>query len=250
MKTELELVYGIINVARNAEHNNDEAVPERLVRAFIRTHRADSLRKHYKNGHFVDDEVFQNIPIRMVKVSDNEYQYQLPKIIRFPENTGFYIEKTGVVIPIVESEQYNLQKKNDFSKNFLFCKTEEGLITLYVFNMTGNTLDATSDNAMFLQLLADDLYAQQVYNYNNPLAQLPIGIDLNLHAVLLDPSDAPNYDWEVDMFPFPSERLVELENQVLAKEFGIMASTKKDEIQNARADDVKYNDNSQLNNGQ
>ena len=238
MKTELDVVYNIINVARAAEHNNDEPVTERLVRSFVRNHRADCLRKYYKDGHIIDDEVFQNLSFKILKTGPTRFQTKIPKAIRFQNHSGFYIEKNGMVIPIVTSHQYILNKLNPFNKNFAFCKTEEQLLTLNIPSIsTIQNVDITSENYIMIQGLETDILSQEIYNFNNPNDIQPIGVLVNFHAVLLDPSDDPNYNWEVDMYPFPSERLVELENQVLAKEFGIMANSIKDEIENAKGDE-------------
>lgn len=238
MKTELEVVYNIINVARAGEHNNDEPITERLVRSFMRNHRADCLRKYYKDGQIVDDEVFQDIELKIFKITSTLFQTKIPKAIRFQNHNGFYIEKENVIIPIVLSHQYILNKNNPYNVNFLFCKTENQLVTLNIPNTTLiQNADHASENYIMIESVMDEILTQEIFNFNNPNLTKPVHVKVNLHAVLLDPSDDPNYNWEKDIYPFPAERLVELENQILAKEFGIMANTKKDEVQNAKGDE-------------
>lgn len=251
MKTELEAVYHILNLARGGEHNNDEPLTERLIRSMLQNHRADSLRKFYKDGHYVDDEVFQQLTLTVIKNSNGQFQAQLPKTIRFDHHFGFYIEKNEIAIPIVNSQQYYLNKHNPHNKSFTFAKTEEQLLTFHIPSVTDIlNADILSENYIFLKKFADNLQDQQIYNFNNPNDIRNLQITIDFYAVLLNPSDDPNYDWENDSYPFPSERLVELTTQVLAREFGIMATSKKDEIQNAEGDENKNTNNAKRNAGQ
>lgn len=251
MKTELEAVYHVLNIARASEHNNDEPTTERLVRSFLQNHRADSLRKFYKDGHFVNDEVFQKISLFVTKSVNGEYQIQIPKAIRFDNHNGFYLEKNEVPIPIVSSQTYRLNKQNPFGRSFVFAKTEEQLLTINLADVsTIQNPDVLSENYLFVKGIAYELLAQEVNNFNNPSNQVALGLPVDYYAVLLDPSDCPNYDWETDNYPFPSEKLFELATQVLAKEFGIMTASKKDEVQNAKGDENKNSGQAQRNAGQ
>lgn len=252
MKTELEAVYHILNVARAGEHNNDEPLTERLIRSFLQNHRADSLRKFYKDGHYVDDEVFQHLNIELSKNNQGQFQVKLPKAIRFEHHSGFYIEKNGFTIPIVSSQQYYFNKSNPHNKGFAFAKTEGQLLTLHIPKVIDIlTPDVFSENYLFIKELNDYLASEEIYNFNNPnTPRLPLKINLDFHAILLDPSDDINYNWEKDSYPFPSERLFELATQVLAKEFGIMTASKKDPVQNAEGDENKNANNARRNSGQ
>lgn len=239
MKTELELVYYIINNSRNAEHNDDEAVTERLIRTYIRNHRADIMRKHYKNGIYIADEIFQNISLRLIRQPNGEFMCQYPKLIHFEHDYGFYIQKDGVNIPITRSHRVENFKKNFFGRNFAVGRISDDKFYVTIPNIANLNLDLTSDNGMFLNLVNQEILEQEIYNNNNnPGMSKPVGLTMSMHAILFDPSDDLSYDWESDTFPFPSERMLELGNQILAKEYGIMAASKKDEVQNARADIV------------
>ena len=77
---EIELIYSLLNVIRNAEHNNDESVHENLLRNFCRIHRAEILKKYYEGGITVNDEVFQMIPMTFTKVGANEFKATYPKV--------------------------------------------------------------------------------------------------------------------------------------------------------------------------
>ena len=247
MKTEIEIVYAILNVVRDSEHNNDERVTERLIRSFIRSHRADSLRKHYKNGHTISSEIFQEVPLKFYKKNDFEFNCKIPKIIKFDENYGFVLQKDGFSIPVVDMESYRTSKNNPFLKYKIMGKIVSNELTIRNVNMDNLEFNDNSDYNMFLKDVQLLIKNQEIFNLNNPVLASPISLDLLLTGTLLDPSDCPTYDWENDPFPFPSERLVELENQIITKEFGIMAQSKKDEIQNVRGDEIRYHENGQAN---
>ena len=230
--SELAFVYSILNVIRNAEHNNDERLSERLIRDFVRAHRPDSMRKYYNNGQTVDDEVFQLIPLVFTKLPTGEFMATLPKIIRFENNYGFFLDKYGTSLPIMTSQEYQLNKTNPFNNKFIACKTHGNNVFLRIPTNT-NGLDIISENYTIINGFVQDIYSQELANVNNNTNE-PVTIELDLHAVLLNPDDCPTYDWENDIFPFPAERLPELRQQILAREFNIMTQSKRDEIQNAR----------------
>ena len=46
VETEKEIIYQILNTIRDAEHNQDERIGERLMRSFLKTYRGESMRKH------------------------------------------------------------------------------------------------------------------------------------------------------------------------------------------------------------
>lgn len=240
MNTEREIIYQILNTIRDAEHNEDERIPERLMRSFLRTYRAESLRKYYKDGHVVNDEVFQRIPIELTRTNLEEFRGLIPKIIRMSNHYGFYVEKNGISIPIVESEQYHLSKKNPFGKNLVQTKTEQNSLTLFAGKLN-QCMNGENDNALLIGFLIDEVEPQ----LNDPQIK-DIKINLDFFGVLHNPDDQPGYNWETDIFPFPSERLPELKGQILAKEFGIMVQAKKDEISNTRNDSVSPREENEI----
>lgn len=244
MKTELEIVYSLLNVARGGEHNNDENLTERLIRSFIRTYRPESLRKHYKDGVEVNDEVFQKKTLSLTLNGANEFVCQIPKIIRFDKNYGMYLEINGIEIPIVSSEAYSLNKKSTYNKVFVQSKTEYDKLIIYG-GVYPNKLDASIDASVVISTIRNLVYEQQLANIQNSTNN-PVIINADLKAVFFDPSDADNYNWETSMSPFPASRLPELEQQIMVKEFGMEAKSKSDEVQNARFDKVNYHENQQI----
>ena len=242
MDTERHILYSILNGVRDAEHNNDEPVTESLLRNLIYTYRADSIRKHYRDGQTVSDEVFQRVPLKLLRLVDGTFVAQMPKIIRFTNNYGMYIEKFGTTIPIVTSQEFSLGRNNPFNRKFPHCKSEGNQLILRVPDSLQG-LDQVGENYQVIKDFLDSIAAQELFNFNNPSMAKDVEINLDLRAVLSNPTDCEEYDWEVDIFPFPQERLPELRSQIMLKEFGIMKESKKDEVQNARADVIRYHDN-------
>lgn len=243
---EIEIIYSLLNVVRNGEHNNDERISERLMRNFLHSHRGDSLRKYYNNGQTIDDEVFQLIKAKLIRLSSNEFMIELPHIVRFENNYGFYLEKNGTAIPIMTSQEYQLNRSNPFNGKFVSAKTSgNNLFVRLPQSLQG--LDQLMETYGIIKGFMDSVFQQEVDNFNNN-TNFPITIEVDLWACLVNPDDCPDYNWETDAFPFPAERLPELRQQILRNEFGIMTEMKRDEVQNARGDEIRYHDNSNVNN--
>lgn len=245
MDTEKHIIYSLIETIRDSEHNNDETLHEELLRNFLYDHRGDSLRKYYKDGQTINDEVFQKQTLSLVKLPNNDFIVKLPKIIRFTNHYGFYFEKYGMVIPVISSENFNLNKRNPFNSKFAYAKTDgNNLVLRLPESLEG--LDQASENYIVLKEFLESIYQQELFNYNFPLEATDVVINVDFSAVLYNPTDCPDYDWEIDVFPFPAEKIPELKQQILVKEFGIMNQSKKDEVQNGRADQVRYHDNEEV----
>lgn len=226
MNTERHIVYQIMNIVRNHEHNNDEPITERLMRAYLKTHRSESIRKAYKNGTSNFDECIQNVSINLEN-NGNEFSGKIPKIIRLTNNSGFGLSINGHSVPVVDAEQYNLSKMTMHGRTQFFAKSEGSTIVLFRPQPT--------------KALSQDSNLLNAINSKNPM--------FTLSAILTDPSDDPNYDWENDVYPFPSEREQELVATVLSKVFGISMSMKPDQVQNAAADNITYHEQFNVNGG-
>lgn len=229
METEKQIIYGIINTLRDAEFNNDERITERLMRTYLNTYRVDSLTKEFKNGYRASDEVFQTLELTLEQ-SGNEFFTEIPKIIRFADLNGLYLEKMGIPIPLLDSENYFLSKKGYFSQHQPKAKTEQNKLTIYTGIYDSCCVSLNSDTYIVIKAFKDEAALNQTIN-------------VNLKCILYNPSQDPSYDWETSIYPFPSERIRELKDQVLYKEFGVMSKAKRDEIQNARNDEIRYHDN-------
>jgi hypothetical protein len=224
--SEYHIVYELINAVRNSVHNNDEVISERLMRQILKTYRADSIRRQYKNGININDEVIQKISLSFTKSLKGDYVAEIPKIIRLERHAGFFLNKEYYNIPIVDSESFDLSKKNSFAKNLLQGKTVNQNLIIQVPKKS-NCLNKSGELYSILSILEKEQSFLKK-------------IDLDFSGIFADPSEDPNYNWEESIYPFPSERLVELKSQIAFKEFQLTTQYKKDEIQNARQDNVIY----------
>lgn len=230
MNTERHIVYELINIIRNHEHNNDEPVTERLMRGYLKTFRSDFIRKHYKDEMNIADECFQVLQLPMVRKNPTEFTGGVPKIIRLKNHSGFTIYINNSTVPIVDSEQYQLSKNNPLGKQNFFGKTEGSQLTIF----QPKTSRKLSHNSPLLENIQSALSDNSTFT---------------LSAILTDPSDDPNYDWENDVYPFPSEKESELIVTILRQVFGISFQFKPDQIQNASSDNITYHENLQVNGG-
>lgn len=245
MTTELQIIYSILKTVRSAELNNDENVSERLLLSYIRKHRPDILRKHYNNGHTIGDEVFQTLPITLLKKSAKIFFCNLPKTVMFEHNYGVNISLFGIPFQIVTNEDFYLYQKNNKMNFFPIGTIVQNTLHFFIGNPDSTAYKTNSETHYAIKHIHDTIYQIELNNYNNE-TQLPIQFDVDYKAVLVNPDEQPGYSFENSIFPFPAERLPELEQTILSKEFNIILSTKKDEIQNARQDYIRYHDNENI----
>ena len=245
METERQIVYSILETISNHSHNNDSDISERLLRSYAQMYRAEGLRKHYKDGHVIEDEVFQRTSIEFKSTRlKKEYLGKIPKLIRTTNHYTFRLEKLGIPIPVLDSELYNLTKKNPINNKKVFSKTDTNNIQIYIGDYKSCSA-ADSENQFLINTILEEI--QDQVNQNIEPENLTLQFDL--YAVLYNPSDDPLYDWEKDIFPYPAERLPELKMQILKNQFGIIVDlrAKKDEVQNARPDNIRYHEEQNIN---
>lgn len=244
MDTEHKIIYGILETLRNSEYNNDEVMSERYLRALLQTFRGKDLRIYYNDGHTISDEVFQTKKILFKSaaytgkttqnIGTDEYISEFPKIIQL-NGYGFYMEVYGVPIPIVPSHEYSLLKHDKFQKKLIFAKTENQKVYIYAPHSV-ECINSGDNKALrdYIFAPANGTGANRKFN-------------INFHGVFHDPEDADGYDWEINPWPFPSERLDDFITNLLRRQFGIMVNVKSDEIQNNRQDNIRYHDNTDVN---
>ncbi len=136
-------------------------------------------------------------------------------------------------------------KKNTFNQVFPFGKTDQSELIFYTGIHNSPNLNPESEIYFITNMIHDHIFAQKIANANNNTNN-PVTLNLQLKAILVDPDDGDFYNWETSPFPFPAERVNELETQIMTKEFGIITQTKKDEVQNSRGDSIRYHDNEQI----
>lgn len=223
MESEIKIVYGIINTVKR-QANDDMEISERLIRGYISNYRAKFISHNYEEGLEVPEECFQYIGyLDFVRMNDREFWRILPKIVRLKNNYGIMFEKNGYNIPIVTSEEYQLQKSNMITKWMPRAKFLGPKATICIGERKPDCANADALNALF------DLWP---LDYSTPLKQ--ISVDVN--AILDNPDDAPGYNWKTDPFPFPSELIEDMQIQILAKEFGISQQWPNDKVTDGNAD--------------
>jgi len=226
--TEREIVYSIIETLNANEYNNDNTISERLVRNLIYSYRGEQLRKYYKDGVNLTDECYQTIEIKLDKINPFEFKGVTPQIIEFGNREGFYISKYGISIPVVNNTVYAMASENDLP----LAKRIGVNVNLKIQQSLSPCVSGSSKNGIV---------------YNALLSEGRKGsTNVELTAVLVDPSDDSDYNWLTDVFPFPAEKLDELKTTILRKEFGITSQIKSDEVQNVRKDNVRYHENTNL----
>lgn len=223
MKTEEELIYMIWETVRAGQINQDDDINERLMRAYLQAHRAKHILKNYQNGEQVPDECFQYLPdLNMTRITGtNEFEYKnVPKTIRLNKwNTGMFLYVNGINVPIVKSEEYDLMKYDEWNKYKPRAKMLGYNLKLNMGEIDDCVCDSGFEQGM-------DVILQQYIN--DQLASGSLNVDLN--ALLVNPSDAPNYQWNIDSYPFPDEYIEDLINSVLSREFNIFLRAKADEV--------------------
>lgn len=229
MNTEKHIVYEMIEIISNHEYNNDQPVNERVMRMHLKSFRPDMIRKLYKDGVNVNDECVQITP-KILSKTLNQYEFEchIPKIIRLDKNAGLAVTAEGIQIPVIDEEKYFLSKKNPFNKKGIFAKAVNDKLTVFV----PDPMMCNHKNESIMKFILDKQKR------------------ITLNAILSDPSDNPNYNWEENIYPFPSEKEHELISQVLRQVFGISVQMKKDEVQNNRADKINYHEEYNVNGGQ
>jgi hypothetical protein len=229
--TEKELVYSIIETLNSNQYTNDNKITERLVRNLLASYRGEVIRKYYSEGEDISEECFQYTKVAFTKERDNIFKADLPQIIRFSNRNGFFFEKIGISIPSVNMTTFSIAECND----------------LPLISTTGNVarLKLATELSYEVKYNSDKYILYQVLNVLNSTSSKKDST-LDLRAVLVNPSDASDYNWLEDVYPFPAEKIDELKTTILRKEFGITSQVKPDEIQNARVDNVRYHENTNL----
>ena len=238
MRTERQIIYTMLDTLRAGEISNDERLTERYLRDLLRKYRPDIIRKYAMNGPRISPECFQEFDIYLDYVSTGVYETEIPAIIRLSHDEGFYVHINDTRIAVVTPMEYKTYTGLWSNRFRPVGKTEGQLLTIYIGDEDNPYVEAGSDLEQLIQDLKASISAFTVADQAN----LKGTLKLRLGAVLYNTDDDPNYDWDTDVYPFPSERITELTNTIMAREFGIVLQAKPDEIQNARPDSIRYHD--------
>ena len=99
MRSEKEIVYSILNSLRGGHSNNNDLLSKRLIRSWIASERANLLLQFTDSGRSVSEENYQSLPLQtFIKVSDNIYKKELPKIIYFNRRSGIRLRYNGSAV--------------------------------------------------------------------------------------------------------------------------------------------------------
>ncbi len=224
--TEQEILYSLLEVIRNSEITEDDKTTEAFLRNLIHMYRADAI----KDELTIADELYQTVEIPFLAKSKEKGFYEstrLPDIL-FNTNRGGIIvnDEYGRELPVVPKEEALLSQKSRFYQ------------PLYIAYVQSNKLVIIAN---VKKLLTEN-------PINRALIKTLEGVNpkIEINCILTNPNDSPSYDWRSTPFPFPGNKIAEMKQKILRREFGIMSEVKRDEIQNARADNIIYQDESKL----
>ncbi len=226
MKTEQQIVYDLLNIVHGGEVSNDNVYSDRLIRSFLRTHRASKMNTFYHKGLSVNDIVFQDLGTLELKKSGNDYSVETPAFINFENNQGVYVTKFGYNIPIMDSEAFDLSKMNFYNNSKPKAKFEYNKLIVFA---------GCIDECNFLESSLKTKAVKQFVKEYNETDDEP-HIFVNVRAVLYDPGDQPGYDWTKDPYPCPSEIIDKIETSTLSRNLDLMIRMKGDQVGNAMSD--------------
>jgi hypothetical protein len=223
MVTEREIIYTILNTVRSGEFNTDEPLTEKLLRNYLKTHRASRLIKYYEKGRQVPDECFQLFKdIEFNSIGNLWTCNTVPNVIPFPKYEGVFFLKNDYPISVVTAKKWKNNQKDRWNKLQPTVKLFNNQAFLYTGALNTNTN------------VNDDLSSSELNAVVNALSiEATQGkIKLDGRFVLQNPSDDPNYDWTKNKYPFPSEQIDMLVNSVTARELNVFLRVSSDEVGN------------------
>lgn len=224
--TEHEIVYSLWEVIRDNAVSDDDKITEAFLRNLLYTYRADAIKDEYE----ISEEMYQTVRLSFVEAGAGSGVFEslnLPDVLYNRSRAGInLIDMYGQEVPIVSKEEAVITQKSRFWAPFYVAYMQSAKLVL-----KANLDKLDSANAMINDLL-------KTLRSRNPT--------IEANCILNKPTDAEGYDWKSTPFPFPGQKLAELKQKLLRREFAIMSEVKKDQIQNARADNVIYQDESKL----
>lgn len=213
--TEVDIIYSILEVIRGFEVTDDEKVTEDFLRDALRTYRADVL----KDLDVFTEDMFQDIKLQFEVIDSKKFVCKNYPHIIFAERNGIQITDYYGEIPIVpKQEALNASKGRFFKPKFIGYISNSELVIFVNNDVLGNGINP--------------------FDSKKP--------ELDARAILVNPSDAPDYDYRTSNFPLSTDLLKKVKQAILRQEFGLSLEVKKDETQNSRQDNVIYQDESKL----
>lgn len=219
MGTEEQIVWDIIETAKQGLSSDDSRLDERTVRSFLHTYRASLINKYSMEGLLISDECFQYLgALEFDYLKPKQFTRQLPKIIRM-QNYGLMFSKNGENIPVMESEQFQLGLKNIINGKHPKAMFLAEKATIFI----GRRAQTTCGQTLDLNTMIDDFENELIDTSGTK-------ITIDVWAVLHNPDDAPGYDFTQDPFPCNSELVEDIKTKIYQKEFNIWVNTRTDKV--------------------
>lgn len=233
MRTEEQIVYELLNILYGGKVSNDDYASERLVRSFLRKHRASKINTYYSEGAIIEDVCFQKLEnVQFEIVKDLDYKASIPAIVNFKQNFGIRIIKDGYSIPVVRKEAFELSKKNIINKTTPKATIFGNTALIYVgSNDLCNFLEASEKEVLV------NSFQEQIAEFDDVAK-----ITADLEVVLYDPDSDPTYDWTTTPYPAPSEIIDQLTTSTLARDLGLLIREKADTLINNKKDNTSFDD--------
>lgn len=232
MRTEESIVDELLNIYYGGEFTQDDDVNERVVRAFLRKHRASRLSYFTIEGQTVGSECFQELgTLTVERGTDGEYAVILPPLILLDYH-GIIVQKDGHIIPVTDYFPYRLSKKNYFNKAFPKAAIRGHKLLVWPGIKDLCKQDASSEVYQTVSAFADEIAE---FDDNEK-------ITVQVDAVLYNPDDAPGYKWTESPYPCPSEIIDYLTTATASKDLQLMIRQHVDENINNLDDKVRTNE--------
>lgn len=220
--TEQKIIYELLETIRNSEITDDEKITERLMRQYLYDYRNDMIKNMYE----ISEEIYQRYALSFVAENGKYVSSDLPDIIYDRSRFGIQILDFDVMLPVSSKEEAINAQKSHFYVPPYIAYISNGKISIIV---NSDALDKLPESRKYL-----------FNQISNPSAKVEI------NCILADPSKGIGYDWKTSIFPLFAVSVKTIRQNILRQEFGIMQEVKKDEVQNARADNIIYQDESKL----
>ena len=233
MGTEEQLVYELLSTITGGQVSNDDKYSERLMRSFIRKHRAAKLVEYYALGMDLDDYIFQNVGLlQLDKVKNLDFKCKIPQLIHFSNNYGLRLHKNDYFIPVVDKHAFELSKLNIINKSIPKATVNGNELTVYV---------GYSDFCNFFENSSKEIAVKELIAESEVIDDVP-KIYCELEAILFNPDDALNYDWTRDVFPCPPEIFEKITTSTLARDLDLMLRAPSDGVSNMKQDKTDFDD--------
>lgn len=221
--TEQKIIYSLLETIRNSEITDDERMTEAYIRQLVYDYRNDMLKDMYE----ISEELYQRYILKFRKEGDVFVSDNLTGIIYDRSRFGIQIYDYGdIMLPVTSKEEaLNAQKSRFYVPPYL----------AYIYNKKMSIIVNTEELSKL-----DSTRSTLNTLLNSPNSQIEIS------AILADPSQGIDYNWKTSPFPFFNKSIKSMRQNILRQEFGILSEVKKDEVQNARADNIIYQDESKL----